>query len=104
MMAKPINEIEKKLKHVENLLSNANMASVTMSELAWESYQERWHKKDKRYCWIIGVLIAVLFMSNMGWLWLWNQYDYATIDVTTDGGGNAYYEQEIGGNMNNGED
>lgn len=72
-MAKSINEIEQKLKRVEALLSDEKMPTVTMSEIAWESCQERWHKKDKRqmiYCVILSIMLLV---SNLAWLWLWSQ-------------------------------
>ena len=49
--------------------------------------------------WIaIFVLIALLTVTNMAWLWVFQSYDY----VTQDGEGYNYFNREVGGDVYNG--
>ena len=45
------------------------------------------------------VAIALLFVSNMAWLYAWNQYDYSSVETTVDseGEGIANYTCRDGG-------
>lgn len=49
--------------------------------------------------WIaIFVLIALLTVTNMAWLWVFQSYDY----VTQDGEGYNYFNRDVGGDVYNG--
>ena len=57
---------------------------------------ERNERHEKRHIIAIIVAVAALFLSNLIWLWCWMQYDYASYSVSTDGVGNAYYNDQSG--------
>lgn len=55
--------------------------------------------KQLRTMWIVIVLLIVLLVgTNMAWLWVFQSYDY----VSQDGDGYNYYNQDVGGDVNNG--
>lgn len=55
--------------------------------------------KQLRTMWIaIFVLLAILFITNGIWIYVFQSYDY----VSQDGDGQNYYNREIGGDANNG--
>lgn len=74
--------------------------------IVYEATQARNERTIKRLILIIIIAIALLFVSNAIWLWAWSGYDYASsessVDLSTDGGGDANF---IGndGVINNGE-
>lgn len=45
------------------------------------------------------IAIALMFISNMAWLWYWNQFDYVSTETTVDseGDGIANYTGGNGG-------
>lgn len=72
--------------------------------IVYESAQARNERSVKRLVIALIVAIALIFASNVAWLWVWNQYDFASYEVTTDGGGDAYYSEQHGdGDINYGE-
>lgn len=55
--------------------------------------------KQLKVMWIvIFVLIAILFITNGIWIYVFQSYDY----VTQDGGGMNYFNREVGGDVYNG--
>ena len=64
------------------------------------------HEREKlRLVKALIVAILVILISNAGWLWFFNQFDFSTETVmfdTTDGGDNSYIGND--GVINNGED
>lgn len=64
----------------------------------------RFERTVKRLIIVIVIAVALMFASNMAWLYAWNLYDYESASVIVDGEskGNANY---IGasGVINNGE-
>lgn len=50
--------------------------------IVFESAQARSERHIKRL--IIALIIAILigFVTNLAWLWAWNQYDYVSESVT----------------------
>lgn len=74
--------------------------------IVYEATQARNERTIKRLIIVIVVAIALIFISNALWLYFWNSYEYAvsesSVDLSTDGGGDANY---IGndGVINNGE-
>lgn len=75
-----------------NIENSVSLATELLRELK---------RQSKR--WFISFIICLilLFASNMIWLYVWNQYDYAEYNVDSFDGGNANY---IGndGDINNG--
>lgn len=55
--------------------------------------------------WVIILVLMILFAgTNALWIYEWNQYDYGSIVVDSDDGGNANYLQAgANGVINNGE-
>lgn len=70
----------------------------------YERTVARFERTIKRLIIVIAIAIALIFASNMAWLYAWNLYDYESANVIVDGEskGNANY---IGasGVINNGE-
>lgn len=55
--------------------------------------------KQLRIMWIVIILlISLLVGTNMTWLYVFQSYDY----VSQDGDGYNYYNQDVGGDVNNG--
>ena len=63
--------------------------------LAWEMIKEL-SKTMKRQTVIIFVILGLWFASIVGFVWYINQYDYSSYEISTDGGGNAYYNEQSG--------
>ena len=62
--------------------------------LVYEATQARNERTIKRLISVIIIVIVLLFVSNAVWLWAWSSYDYSSaesIDLSTDGGGDANY-------------
>ena len=72
--------------------------------IVYEGTMARFERTIKRLIIVIGIAVALIFASNMAWLWVFNSYDVVAEEVSLDGkdGGNANY---IGasGVINNGE-
>lgn len=71
--------------------------------IAFEAEMARYERTIRRLLIALMVAIALVFASNMAWLWFVNQFDFSTETVTQElDGGNANY---IGndGNINNDE-
>ena len=70
----------------------------------YERTMARFERTIKRLIIVIGIAVALIFASNMAWLWVFNSYNVVSEEVSLDGkdGGNANY---IGasGVINNGE-
>lgn len=58
--------------------------------------------QSKRWAIAFFTVLFLWFATICGFVWLWNQYDFASYEVTSNDGGNANY---IGndGNITNGE-
>lgn len=75
--------------------------------IVYEATQARSERTIKRLIAVVIITIALLFISNAIWLWAWSSYEYtateSSVDLSTDGGGDANY---IGndGEIVNGED
>lgn len=72
--------------------------------IVYESAQVRNERNIKRMLIALVISIVMLFVSNLVWIWYINQYDFANYEVSTDGGGDAYYNELVGdGQINYGE-
>lgn len=60
--------------------------------IVWEGERARDERRHKRDFIVKIVLIVLLFLSNAIWVYMWNQYDYATAGeiVTVDGGDRGF--------------
>lgn len=70
-----------------------------------EADMARMERSNKRLSVLACILVALLFITNALWVWLWNQYEYVdtvTTSVTQDGEGNNIYGD--GNEVDNGAD
>lgn len=68
--------------------------NVTVPYIVYEGEMARQERHTKRLIVIIVIVLAMLFGSNIAWLYVWNQYEYVdetesttTIKATQDGEG-----------------
>lgn len=74
--------------------------------IVYESEAARHERTVWRLLKVILILIACLVVSNLAWLWVWNQYDFSSESYTIEGQDNAnanYLESGMDGVINNGE-
>lgn len=74
--------------------------------IVYESEAARHERTVKRLVLALVVAVALIFVSNMAWLWFFNQFDYETDTVTQDTqeGDNSYIGNDgaiINGAANN---
>ena len=78
--------------------------AIIVSYVVHEGEMARMERSNRRLFILLIIAIVLLFVSNAFWIKAWTDYDYSSnsIDLSTDGGGNANY---IGGNgdVTNGE-
>ena len=89
---------ERRGLHMEN--KNMNVPYIV-----YEAMLEKEDRQQRRMVIIIILLIILLVISNLVWVYEWNQFDYVdenSVEVEADDGGNANY---IGrdGDITNGE-
>lgn len=72
--------------------------------IAHESAMARNERMVKRLIIALVISVIMIVVSNLSWLYVWQQYDYTSDTVTVDSkdGGNANYIGEDG-NVYNGE-
>lgn len=74
--------------------------------IVYEATQARNERTIKRLIIVVVIAMLLLFASNAIWLYAWMQYDYSSqesIDLSTDGGGDANYIGTKGNIFNYGE-
>lgn len=79
--------------------------TVVISRFVWESYNASHERTTKRLLIALAITIALLFASNMAWLWFFNQFDFESQTVMFDtdkGGDNSYIGND--GDITNGSD
>ena len=72
--------------------------------IAFEAEMARHERTIRRLLIALVIAIVVIFISNISWLWFFNQFDFHTETVmfdTEDGGDNSYIGND--GVINNGE-
>lgn len=69
-------------------------SNVTVPYIVYDEEMARHERHIKRLIAVLVVVLVMLFMSNMAWLYVWNQYEYVdetetttTIKATQDGEG-----------------
>lgn len=55
--------------------------------VAYETSLASEREHSRRLFWLVVVLVAALVITNLGWLYAWQQYDYVSETYTQDGGG-----------------
>ena len=81
------------------------MDNKNIPYIAFEAEMARHEREKLRLVKALIVAILVILISNAGWLWFFNQFDFQTETVmfdTTDGGDNSYIGND--GVINNGKD
>ena len=71
--------------------------------IVFEGQMNRYETTIKRLVTALIVAIALLFASNVAWLWFFDQFDFTSRTVmfdTDDGGDNSYIGND--GEINNG--
>lgn len=69
-----MNNIDEKIEKVEEKIENINFATEILAQMK-DTIKRQWI--------LIVILIGALFVSNMVWLYVFNQYEYSTtIDAT----------------------
>lgn len=73
--------------------------------IVYESEAARHERTVKRLLVALVVAIALIFVSNIAWLWFFNQFDYSTDTITqgTEAGDNSYIGAGASGYITNGE-
>lgn len=68
------------------------MDNKNIPYIAFEAEMARYERTIRRLLIALMVSIALLFISNVAWLWFFNQFDYAIDTVTqgTEDGDNSY--------------
>ena len=85
--------------------------NINVPYIVHEADMARMERSNKRLSVLATVVVALLFISNALWLWVWNQYEYVdtvTTSVQQDGEGNNIIgngnEVENGSDSNDYED
>ncbi len=74
--------------------------------IVYESEAARHERTVKRLIHVIIILIVMVVVSNLAWLWVFNQYDFSSETYTIEGQDSAnanYLESGTDGVINNGE-
>lgn len=86
--------------------ANGSNEDVVMSRFVWESYNASHERTVKRLIVAIAIAVILLAVSNLAWLWVWNQYDFSSESYTVesnDDGISNYLNSGMNGEINNGE-
>lgn len=67
--------------------SKITQGDIKIPYIAFESVQARSERHIKRLTVIVITLIAILFLSNALWLWVYSGYDFETYEYEQDGSG-----------------
>lgn len=79
--------------------------NIQVPYIVHEADMARMERSNKRLSVLATILVALLFITNALWVWLWNQYEYVdtvTTTVSQDGEGNNIYGD--GNEVNDGAD
>lgn len=83
--------VKEEIKEVKTPVNDV----VTVPYIVYESEQARSERHIKRLVIAVITAVAMLFTSNLVWLYAWCQYDYVsdstTVSIEGDGDGDANY-------------
>lgn len=57
--------------------------------IVYESEAARHERTVKRLIKALVIAILLIVGSNLAWLWVWNQYDFSSEEITIEGGDSA---------------
>ena len=57
--------------------------------IVYESESARHERTVKRLLHVIIILIVMIVVSNLAWLWVWNQYDFTSESYSVENDGNS---------------
>lgn len=84
-------KVKEEIKEVKTPVNDV----VTVPYIVYESEQARSERHIKRLVIAVITAVAMLFISNLVWLYAWCQYDYVsdstTVSIEGDGDGDANY-------------
>ena len=72
--------------------------------IVYESEAARHERTVKRLLTALLLTILLMMATNMAWLYVWNQYDFSSEEITVEGGDNAnanYLGTNANGVINN---
>ena len=73
------------------------MENKNIPYIVYEAAQARSERTVKRLILALIIATALIFASNLAWIYVWNQYDYVEteenlkVHISTEGGGDANY-------------
>lgn len=83
------------------MAAKAQTEKIEQESFAMEMLRES-AKNAKRW-FMAFIVILVCWLATIGsFVWFLNQYNFESYEVSTDGGGNAYYQNEVTGDIYNG--
>lgn len=59
----------------------------TIPYIAYEAECARHDRNIKRLVVVIVLCVALIVVSNLAWLYVWNQYDFVDVEYSQDGRG-----------------
>jgi hypothetical protein len=65
------------------------MEDKNVPYIVYESESARHERTVKRLLQVIIILIVMLVVSNLAWLWVWNQYDFVSESYSVENDGNS---------------
>lgn len=87
---------------------NKNSENKAVPYIVYESESARHERTVKRFIIALIVAFALLFASNVAWLYAWMQYDYSSEEIVVDAqDGTANYighDGDINNGTNNGQE
>lgn len=65
------------------------MEDKNVPYIVYESEAARHERTVKRLIHVIIILIVMVVVSNLAWLWVWNQYDFVSESYSVENDGNS---------------
>ncbi len=98
--------MDKSTNNIDDNLNANSTGLLTIPYVSHEADMARQERHGKRLWILVIILVGLLAITNLAWLWFFNQYEYiAEETVTVDGedGIANYNHMEDGGDIINGE-
>ena len=76
-----------------NSCGTQTLSRVTMSSADWQRNEQRHENREKRFIWVIVLLICLLVGSNIGWLIYESQFE--TVESTKEEFKHCWPPQEV---------
>ena len=65
------------------------MEDKNVPYIVYESEAARHERTVKRLIHVIIILVVMVVVSNLAWLWVWNQYDFVSESYSVENDGNS---------------